>query len=326
MLSEDVIIGIDGGGTRTRVMVCDLLGNVLAYCEKGSASVYRDRNASHNVQGAIAEALELAGKERHHVRGVGAGIAGYDSESDLEWIVPLTELPGLACPKWHVNDAIVAHYGAHLANPGIIVISGTGSIVVGINENGQYLRNYDFHHYAASAARFIAYDAVFEVLAGNTDETDESLVQSMLRHWGVQSLSDLFELARQGFTEERQQRDKLFGRFAPTVTEAAEHGSSLAIKVCNRAISQIKVGIELLAASFANDTVDVAFIGSVINSAYFARTVSETLLQGNNRRYNVVQPKLPPVAGGVLYAMNRLTLPITDGIVSNIQKSRYSRL
>ncbi len=61
------------------------------------------------------------------------------------------------------------------------------------------------------------------------------------------------------------------------MTEAAVQGSSVAARVCDRAITQIKVGIELLAHSFSSETVDVTFIGSVINSPYFHKHLSEQL-------------------------------------------------
>jgi glucosamine kinase len=325
MLEDHIVIGIDGGGTHTRVMVCDLYGNMLSYIEKGAASIYKDSSATLNVQNAIVEALEKANKSMHQVLGVAAGIAGYDTASDLEWIVPLTDIPGLSCPKWHVNDAVVAHYGALMTKPGIVVISGTGSIILGITEDGQYLRNYDFHHYAASAARFIAYDAVYEILAGNTNQTDDRLIQSMQEHWNVQSLNELFNLARKGFADDRQDRDRIFGHFTPMITEAAKQGSSVAVRVCDRAISQIKVGIELLASSFSNDTVNVTFIGSVVNTNYFIDALSEQLIRGNNRQFTVVKPKFPPVTGAVLLAMNRLNLSISEDIIHNLHKSEFSQ-
>src|SRR5947209_5935704 len=154
-MSQDIVVGIDGGGTHTRVMVMDFFGNVLSYVEKGSASLHKDLHAKQNVHQALTEALTVAQRDLHQVRGVAAGIAGYDSESDLDWVETLTDMEGLSCPRWHVNDAVVAHYGALMARPGIVAISGTGSIILARTEDGHYLRNYDFRHYAASAARFI---------------------------------------------------------------------------------------------------------------------------------------------------------------------------
>lgn len=132
MSSEQVVIGIDGGGTHTRVMVSDLEGNVLSYIERGSASIYKDQHATQNVHEAITEALHMAGRTNKQVQALVAGIAGYDNPSDLDWITPLTDLPGFTFPKWHVNDAVSAHSGALMTQPGIVVIAGTGSIIVGI--------------------------------------------------------------------------------------------------------------------------------------------------------------------------------------------------
>lgn len=322
---EHVVIGIDGGGTVTRVMVCDLWGHVLAYVERGSASIYKDKKAAQNVQGAIADALLQADCTNKQVVALVAGIAGYDAPSDLEWITPLTELPDLTAPKWHVNDAVSAHSGALMGNPGIIVIAGTGSIIVGVTEDGQFIRNYDFHHYAVSAARSIAYDAVYEMLAGSYDDTDCLLLQTMLGHFGVSTIAQLNDVAKKGFAEDRRERDKHFGEFAPAITAAAEQGSTLAIRVCNRAIDQIKVGIELIAASFAGEEVAVTFIGSVVNSAYFLQTLSDRLTLGNNKRYNVVQPQFSPVIGSVLLALKNVNVSIDNEIIHNLQEFERSQ-
>jgi glucosamine kinase len=320
MSTKQVVIGIDGGGTHTRVMVSDKQGHVLAYLERGSASIYKDKQAAQNVQGAIAEALQQADRTAADVQALVAGIAGYDAPSDLEWITPLTELPGLTCPVLHVNDAVSAHSGALMGKPGIVVIAGTGSIIVGVTEDGQFIRNYDFHHYAVTAARSIAYDTVYEVLAGSYDESDKGLLDSMLAHWRAPSLGELAELAKKGFHEERRARDKQFGDFAPAVTKAAEQGSSVAIRVCKRAIGQIKIGIELIAASFASEEVSVTFIGSVANSAYYLGSLREKLAQGNNKRYLIVQPQFPPVIGSVLLALKHAHCSIDDGVINQLQR------
>ena len=321
---EDVIIGIDGGGTHTRVAVSDMQGTVLSYSEQGAASINKDAGAVQNVRQAIVQALKAAGREPRHVKGVAAGIAGYDEEGDREWVEQLTELEGLDCPKWHVNDAVVAHCGALLARPGIIVISGTGSILLAINEKGEMIRNYDFHHYAASAARFIAYDAVYEALARQTVPADAALIRSMLEHWEARSLEELWGIARNGFTADRRARDLRFGQFAPAVTEAALQGSPLARKVCDRAIDEMMVGIEMLAAAFSRDAVTVAFIGSVVGSPYFANRLNERLKQGTVKKYEAVTPQFSPVLGAVLMARQRLMLPVDNEVIANL--NRWQRL
>lgn len=316
--ADEVVIGIDGGGTHTRVMVADLQGNVLAYVEKGASSLHKDANASQNVQQAIQEALLQAGKSAAQVRMLTAGIAGYDSPSDEVWVTSLTAVPGLHCPKEHVNDAVVAHSGALLTEPGIIIISGTGSILYAVTESGQQIRNYDLCHYAASAARFLAYDATFELLAGNIDESDQSLAAAILSFWGQTSVTGLSQLARSGFIEDQRERNRRFAQLAPIITDAALANSRLAQTVCDRAIHQIAVGIEMLAAYFASPEVKLSFIGSVINSAYFHQNLSSNMQKGKNKQYQVVSPVFSPVAGAVLLAFKYLQRPIDTDICSNL--------
>lgn len=114
MMNTSVVIGIDGGGTNTRVMVCDLEGKKLAYVEgDGASSIYKDKNAVHNVRKAITDALAAANRTTGDVRHLVAGIAGYDTPEDLSWVSELTLLPGLDCPKLHINDAASAHAGLY---------------------------------------------------------------------------------------------------------------------------------------------------------------------------------------------------------------------
>lgn len=315
-MRDKIVVGIDGGGTQTRVMVADLDGHVLSYIEEGASSIHKDRNASRNVQQAIRRALELAEKEMSQVSLLVAGIAGYDSESDLEWVLPLTAVEGLDCPKKHVNDAVVAHSGALGAEPGIIVIAGTGSIIYAVTEDGQSVRNYDLHHYAAGAARFLGYNAVYELLAGNSGEGDQALAEELLGYWQVSTLEELSALARGGFIGERQERNRVFGELAPIITRAAEVGSPLARAVCDRAIHEIIVGIEMLGLYFTHPEVKVSFIGSVANSGYFHQQFHSILKSGKNKAYSIVRPVFSPATGAVLLAYKHLSIPIGPEIRS----------
>lgn len=306
MMKRDVVIGIDGGGTNTRVMICDLNGNELAYAEGGCASKYKDENAAENVKATIKNALAIAGRDTTDVAVLVAGLAGYDSEADDVWIPAFTDLPGLDCPKLHLNDSDVAHAGALQNQPGIIAIAGTGTMVMGINEYGTRIRNLDYRHYAYSAARHLAYDAVYEILTGRPDDSNDGLIAEMLQHWQSNSMEQLQELARQGFHPHSMKRDLHFGQFAPYVTTAAEQGSSIARSVCNRAVEQLRLAIELVGSNFAERSVDVALIGSVICSSYMRSKLTEMLIAHPVKQYRAVQPLFPPVVGAILLAYKEL--------------------
>ncbi|CAH1210785.1 N-acetylmuramic acid/N-acetylglucosamine kinase [Paenibacillus allorhizoplanae] len=301
-------------------MAVDLAGHVLSYVEKGASSIHKDLHARENVQGAIEEALQQAGRNVKHVQALTAGIAGLDSKADLEWVCPLTAIEGLDCLKQHVNDAVVAHSGALLTEPGIIVIAGTGSIIYAVNEEGQQIRNYDLHHYAASAARFLAYETTFELLSGNIDASDHDLVSDILMFWELSTVKELSQLALQGFVDDQRERNRKFAQLAPLITKAAVQSSNLAKFVCDRAVHQIMVGVEMLASYFTNAEVNVFLIGSVVNSDYLQLRLASQMSNGNNKKYRLTKPAFSPVAGAVLLALKQLNIPIEQDLSHNLSQ------
>ncbi len=305
-MGDEVVIGIDGGGTSTRVIISDLHGNQLAYAEGGCASKYKDKNASLHVKSTIENALSQAKRQTTDAVMLVAGIASYESRADDDWIVSFTDLPGLACPKKHLNDSDVAHAGALNNRPGIIAIAGTGTTVMGINEAGNRIRNLDFHQYAYSAARHLSYEAVYEVLAGHRDESNKQLISQMLQYWQMNSLEQLQQLASNGFENDSMERNRKFGQFAAYVTDAAASGSSVALRVCDRACEQIRLGIELVGSNFVGNHIDVAFIGSVIRSSYMSQKVTALLKANPSKHYQIIVPKLSPAEGAVLLALEEL--------------------
>jgi len=137
MTDRRIVLGIDGGGTTTRAVAVDLTGRTLAWVQAGSASPGKTPHARENVRQAIQEVAAQAGRTLSEVAALVAGIAEIDGPEDKIWAAEFTTLPGLTCPRIHVNDAVVAHAGALESRPGIIAIAGTGSIVYGVTEAGR---------------------------------------------------------------------------------------------------------------------------------------------------------------------------------------------
>ncbi|MCL2528175.1 MAG: hypothetical protein FWE42_07110 [Defluviitaleaceae bacterium] len=319
-MDNKVIVGIDGGGTYTRVAITDADGNLLSYIEyKGGVARRKNPNPKANIFNAIQEALKKAGCDLSHVMGLAAGIAEYDSEEDLVWIRELTKIDGLQCPVQHINDSVVANAGAHLLKPGIIAISGTGSIILGISETGQHIRNYDFCHYAATAARFLSYDCVHQIIAGNAEHSDASLVNAALSHFGAEDVPALSKVGGEGFLRDRMERDKHFGDFAPVITTAALQGSRLAMFICNKAASDIVTGIRLVGSCFASGSVPVALIGSVVNCEFIKKEVDRLLLEERqNKHYCLVEPAVPPAFGAVIIAMQLCGINLSEKVLARV--------
>jgi len=298
-----VFLGIDGGGTYTRVAVVDVNGNILANKKwSGAASVYKDSNAKENVKKAIIGTLADVGYELEDVTALCAGVAGYDAEKDLEWVRELTNIEDMTSRQILVNDAVIAHAGALLGESGIVAIAGTGSIVLGITEQNNHIRNFDFHHYAQSAARFLTYDFVYRVLAGETDESDIEIVSQLLSYFNVKNIAELARMGKDGFEKNSEKRTKLFSEFAQNITAAADGGSHLADAVCQTAAEELVRGIRLVASCFDKKEIRVALTGSVANCNPVKKYIDRYLLNAQNKKYLISESTLSPVLGAVLMA------------------------
>ncbi|WCF06514.1 ATPase [Paenibacillus thiaminolyticus] len=328
----NIVIGIDGGGTTTRVMTASLDGAVIAYAENGCCNPNKDVQAKQHVREALQEAAARSGGAP--IAALCAGLAGLESEQDMAWAEEFTDAFGAATAsivRRHVNDGMVAHAGAFLGEPGIMAVAGTGSVVFGVNEAGRIVRNQDFHHYA-TAARFLSYEAVYKIIAGYAAEADQAWVGEILRYWGAASVDELSELGARGFVCDEHERMRRFGEMAPYVTRAAGAGVPLARLVCGEAASALEQGIRIVGSRFSEETLSVAFVGSVIRDPYIRRIVAERLQQAaaptpacGRKRFRVTEPALSPVAGAIVLALQSIGVAITPEILARLQRHPRSQ-
>jgi glucosamine kinase len=324
-MERNIVIGIDGGGTHTRVLAVDLSGRTLAYSQTGSANPHKDVNAKRHVRAAIAEVLAMADRNEDDIVSLVAGLAGMDEEDDQVWADDFIDLAGLKGKKKAVSDAWIAQVGALGGIPGIVAISGTGSIVFGINEDGEQLRNYHFRQYAYSTARHLSYETVHRIIAGEYASEDRFLVSQVLEYWAVPNTEKLGQSASASFMEDRRECDRKFAGMGRIVTDAAAAGSPLAADVCDAAVRQLATAVRLVGSRFRSDRIHVSFIGSVARSRYMKRRLEGELAKETMqpKTYVVQEPLYAPVAGAVLMAFRQAGITVTDQIRRNLELSPY---
>jgi glucosamine kinase len=305
-VSERIVVGVDGGGTSTTALVADPSGGVLGTATGGGASPQHNslREAHDAVQSTIRRALADSGRDVGAVAALTAGIAGLNDESDRQWAESLVTLPGLECEPVSVNDAVVAHAGALRGEPGLIAICGTGSIVLGIGEDGREIRNYDLDHYAAAAARHLGRRLVHQLVSDRCDEPNEAFVEDVLAAWDLDDRAELQTAAVDGDLLDTATSGNALDGVAPLITEAAADGVPVAQRVCDAAAREIVTGIEAVAGYVGSAPTTVALSGSVLRSPSMTDRVTAGL---DERRFEVVEPALDPVAGATLLGLERIT-------------------
>ncbi len=133
------VLGLDGGGTQTRVVLTDLTGESVGFGVTGACNLaaVSPAEALTNALAAADAALKEAGESRAEVVSVCAGVAGYSYTDRREQFRHGLEA---AFPRAKVvvePDYAIALAGATGGSPGVIVIAGTGSAAYGKNAAGE---------------------------------------------------------------------------------------------------------------------------------------------------------------------------------------------
>lgn len=136
------IVGIDGGGTRTVGILTTETGEHLTQVESGPSNYHvvgeaETRTVLGNV---IGELREKAGIPSTASIRFCLGMAGLGRAEDRKIIGRICDELGISGNRILTHDAHIALVGGTEKQHGVIVISGTGAIVYGINADGKDAR------------------------------------------------------------------------------------------------------------------------------------------------------------------------------------------
>lgn len=137
--SRDLFLGVDGGGTKTHAALFNSKGALLSEQQTGPSNPLRIgvRKALVNIQAAAVGALDEIDRTPEDVVGVVAGLAGARRE---DYKMQMRTGIGHFLPNASVDvvtDADIALFATTSGCPGVVVISGTGSVCYGSGSDGR---------------------------------------------------------------------------------------------------------------------------------------------------------------------------------------------
>ncbi|MDW8051196.1 MAG: BadF/BadG/BcrA/BcrD ATPase family protein [Armatimonadota bacterium] len=222
-----VVVGIEGGGTKTGCAVLNEQGEVLAYAEGGPANLNFVDEATQRQSFETAIRGAMAGIQAP-VRAVGYSVAG--SRANWEWVLGLLGNP----PAYPIEESRMAMLSTGVEKAhGIAVIAGTGSLVAGF-KNDQLVKQVGGWG-ALLGDEGSAYDVAMRALrcavrAWDGRDRPTALVEAAQRFFGIQDLSELVPLFYQ-----RGVPRHTVAAFAKVVVETARQGDLRARLILIRA-------------------------------------------------------------------------------------------
>ena len=136
------IMGVDGGGTHSRVLVTDLNGNEIYQGIGKSTNIESNslETVQKNFKDLFQEFHNKSDYSKEECISICVGTAGADTPEAVDLLTGLIGNLGYQCFIEVLNDSEIALAAETKGKPGIIIISGTGSIGFGVNGYGEKWR------------------------------------------------------------------------------------------------------------------------------------------------------------------------------------------
>lgn len=246
-----IVIGIDGGGSKTHAMVADEQGRVIAEAS-GPASAVRPGQAEQSAE-VIAEVVRdaLASCEMSQVvpRALCVGVAGAGREAERLALHEALMSRDLASEVIVQSDFSIALDDAFGDGPGVLLISGTGSVAFGRGPAGAAARCGGWGPVAGDegSGAWIGRRALSVVTAAaDGREPETALTGAVLTAAQVNETQDLVAWAA-GATP------AILATLAPVVLSVAEQGDLRANALVSLAVEELALHVRALARQLFGD-------------------------------------------------------------------------
>ncbi len=298
-----LVLGIDGGGTRTRASIVDG-DRVVAFAEDGSIKRLRvgAATAEENLRKLLREVFEQAGVAR--VSTVSAGVASATMPGVKEWITAVFRDFGVERSEV-VGDEVIALDAAFRGGPGILQIAGTGSNCIGRAPDGgrECAGGWSSRLGDEGSGYWIGLHAVRRALKAYDREEPTRVLETVGKLWGTRTTEELVNVGDSSPGPD-------FAALAPAIDQLAEEGDAVSLGVMRQAAADLVDSVLLVRGKVRRKhavagEVPVAWIGSVIGKS---RLVREAFLAG----LHAATPEMPvgdkEVAGieGAVWRAQRL--------------------
>ena len=304
-----VVLGVDGGGTKTHATIADGDGALLGFGMSGPSN-WEDVGidaAAAALKAAVREALADAGTGPADIEATMFGLAGVDFPSDEERMSGIPIALGIHTPSRIVNDSFVALRAGTNHPWGVVVIAGTGSVVAGRNPAGETARTFglgpmfgDFGSGTDVSAEAIT--AVAAEFKGHGPRT--ALTERLCEATDSASPMEFLENVARGRIPD--------AGYAVLVVAAADAGDLAARRILEHAGSSLGDAAGHVARRLSMDESEFELVltgGMFRNDSRILTSALEYTLKRYARFARPARLEAPPVVGAVLLALELIDRP-----------------
>lgn len=319
------IFAYDGGGTKTRINVIDLTGQIHFDLVSSGSNITSsgDIEFKRVIKGLFEAGKEALKISNDSIAFIFLGLSGADLDEDFQRLEMACNSIFEDLPYKIVNDAwIILRSG--LKKPyGACCISGTGTNACAMNQKGDkaILRALSYMTGTFGGGLDIARDALHYAFRSEEKTFNKTLLEIEIpKLLGVKDLKDMIPL----LYPKRLIDKKTFGDITGVVEMCALNNDQVSLMILEnnaRHIALQTVGV-IKQVGMENESVPVVVGGRVfqIKSKIYLDTF-RAVLEKEVPLFKLVIPKFSPVVGAYLFALDELGYQQTKAIESQLMKS-----
>jgi glucosamine kinase len=308
---SEIVVGVDGGGSKTRVLIGTAEGEVLATIDGPKSAVVPGMAArsAEVIADLVSRGLaEIALPGAVMPRVLYCGVAGTGREEERRALETALDEREIAEEVVVDSDGMIALYDALEDRAGILLVVGTGSIAYGRSPSGTVLRcgGWGPAFGDEGSGGWIGKRAL-SIVAASSDgrEPPTALLFPILAATGCEDVQDLIPWAAVADA-------RAYATLAPVVFTAAANGDQRASALISLAAEELVLHIRALSKALFTDeraAVTVALSGGLMDRGSPLRKRLEQRLKSAVPGAQLRSEEVLPARGALRAAARRIHLP-----------------
>lgn len=291
-------IGLDAGGTKTALLAEAVEGGEQARLTGADANL--QRRGPEETAGILAGLVKtfLEDSPDRAVTAVCAGVSGAGRPQEQRRVEELMRRhlePDQAAVIRVVHDAEIALEAAFEGESGVVIITGTGSIIYARTDKGNLLRAGGWGYLLGDdgSGFELGRSGLRRVAAFYDGGPETALSELLAAQHSIHSGEDLISAV--------YGKELAIAKVAPLVIAAAENGDAVAEKAVDDIIAALVTQVSWMLDRVAGINAQIALLGGLTNETYYRLRLSEALHE-RFPGWSVGEPRHPPAVGALRLA------------------------
>lgn len=296
--SDEFIVGVDSGGTRTDIRIKNLStrsARSLSYPPAHYTSTGA-KEFSKEIDKYIRHFAGVLKLDMNNCLGIsvgGAGLRNPEQKSEAEELFKRkTKISNIIIE----SDAYIALYDAYKENDGIILISGTGSIL--------------YARYKGQIERVGGWGKLFSdpgsgyyigVLALHFIALEYDIYEGSYRSDFSKAFDEVFEINGENLTQKVYNRDFLPSEAVPLVLDLARFNNKTANSIIDKTIEELLLYLDIFIGKKPdNEKFRLSFSGSILTKEnVLSEKIKRIIGKGYKKRIILNEKKVSPLNGAI---------------------------